>query len=106
MESAKKNDYVQIKFVVLDVEERKPGLPEDTAKLPYMALIQGFLEDDCAQIGEKVTITTVIGRHIQGELYAINPSYGYDFGAPIPELMEVGPELHAILDRYDAEVDR
>lgn len=104
MKSAKRNDYVQIKVIVLNVEERKPGLPDDTAKLPYIALIKGFLVDENAVVGEMVTIVSPIGRILKGELFAVNPSYGYDFGAPVPELLPIGPELHAILSQYDAEV--
>ncbi len=101
MSSAKKNDYVQIKYTILNAADRKKGLPEDTAKQPYMALVKGFLVNDSAETGETVKIITPIGRMMEGELYAVNPAFGYDFGRPVPELMGVGPELHAILERYN-----
>lgn len=98
MEIAKKDDFIQIKIMVLEAGDRKEGIPSDTAKQPYLALVKGFLVDDEAKIGQDVTIRTPIGRLMQGKFIANNPPYGYDFGAPVPELMEVGPELHAILD--------
>ena len=103
MIKAKKNDYVQIKKVLLDPEDRKTGLPEDTAGKPLVALVKGYLVQNEAEIGRTVTIRTPIGRDMEGELVALNPSYGYDYGAPIPELLPIGAELRAILDSYDGK---
>jgi len=101
MKNAKKNDYVQIKIVLLDPDDRKAGLPEDTAKKPLIALVKGYLVQDEAEIGQIIKIKTPIGREMEGEFIALNPPYGFDYGAPIPELLSIGAELHAILDSYD-----
>lgn len=103
METAKKGDYVQIMFVVLDANERKPGLPEDTAKTPYLALVTGSLKDEKAAIGDKVTISTPVGRLMEGKLHAINPPLGSTFGRPVPELLSIGDELQAILAKIEKE---
>ena len=101
MKNAKKNDYIQIKIVLLNPEDRKSGLPEDTATKPLIAFVKGYLVQDEAEIGQTVTIKTPIGREMEGELIAVNPAYGYDYGAPVPELLSIGAELHAILESYE-----
>ena len=59
----KKGDWMQI---VLEPGQRPSQVPGDTSKVP---LVKGFLTSD-AKLGYKVTITTVIGREITGELVA------------------------------------
>ena len=103
MKIAKKNDYIQIKLVLLNPEDRKSGLSEDTAQKPLIALVKGYLIHDEAKIGQTVRIKTPIGRELEGEFIALNPAYGYDFGAPIPELLPIGAELHAVLDSCEKE---
>ncbi|UCD53790.1 MAG: 2-amino-4-ketopentanoate thiolase [Dehalococcoidia bacterium] len=93
---AKKGDWVQIRQIVLEPGERSPQVPEDTKKVPLVLLVKGFLTSD-AQLGDKVTITTVIGREITGELVAINPSYNHSFGPARRELINIGTELRRIL---------
>jgi hypothetical protein len=82
--------------VVLEPHERTAKLPEDTKKVPYYVRIRGFLEGE-AEIGDTVTIETLIGRRVQGDLLAIEPAYGHDFGRPVEELMEAGCEARALL---------
>jgi len=103
MSYAKKNDYIQIKITLLEPGDRKEGLPEDTAQKPFIALVKGYLVQEEAETGQKVTIRTPSGRQMEGEFIAVNPPYGYDYGAPIPELLSIGAELHAILDSYDGK---
>lgn len=93
---AKKGDWVQIRQVVLEPGQRSPQVPEDTSKVPLVLLVKGFLASD-ANLGDKVTITTVIGREISGELVAVNPSYNHSFGFPPRELVSIGSELRRIL---------
>jgi hypothetical protein len=96
-DTAKKGDYVQIKVVILEPKDRSVNLPPDTAELPYVALIKGFLQDEAAGDGQKVTILSPAGRVFSGEMLEVNPLYGYDFGRPVPELFSVGPELQELL---------
>lgn len=93
---AKKGDWVQIRQIVLEPGQRSSQVPEDTSKVPFILLVKGFLTSD-ANLGDKVTITTVIGREITGELVAVNPGYNHSFGPPPRELMSIGSELRSIL---------
>jgi len=92
----KKGDWVQIRQTVLEPSQRSPHIPDDTSKVPFVLLVKGFLTTD-AHLGDKVTISTVIGREIAGELVAVNPSYNHSFGVSPPELMSIGSELRRML---------
>lgn len=91
-----KGTWVQIHQIVLKPEERAPQVPDDTKKVPLELRVKGFLEQD-AQIGEEVTIKTLTGRRLVGELVEANPAYGHDFGKPVPTLLTIGQELREFL---------
>jgi 2-amino-4-ketopentanoate thiolase alpha subunit len=95
---AKRGDWVQIHNVILPPGQRASQVPEDTQKVPLEMLLKGFLNEPEAELGQDVTITTVIGRQVQGKLVAIAPAYPHNFGKPIPELLTVGSELRALLE--------
>ena len=88
--------WAQIGLVVLEPEERTARLPDDTKKVPYYVRVRGFLEGE-AKVGDTVTIETLIGRRVQGELLQIEPAYGHSFGQPIEELMQAGFEARGLL---------
>ncbi len=88
--------WAQIGLVVLEPQERTARLPEDTKKVPYYVRVRGFLEGE-AEVGDTVTIETLIGRKVQGRLLAIEPTYGHSFGQPVEELMQAGVEARALL---------
>ena len=92
----KKGDWVQIQQVILEPGQRAPQVPKDTKKVPLTLLTKGFLNDD-ANLGDTVTITTVIGRTITGKLVAVNPSYTHSFGPPLPGFTRIGSELRRIM---------
>jgi hypothetical protein len=92
----KAGDWVQVRRIVLQPGQRAPQVPADTQAVPLIMLVKGFLQHD-ARIGEEVTITTVIGRQVKGELVAVNPTYDHNYGRPVPELLVIGPELRQIL---------
>ena len=93
---AKKGDWVQVQQIVLEPNQRSPKVPEDTRKVPLVLLVKGFLTSG-AKEGDKVTITTVIGREVIGELVALCPSYSHSFGPAPRELVSIGTELRRIL---------
>lgn len=93
---AKKGDLVEIQIVVLEAGQRSPNVPPDTASVPYLARVKGFLLED-AQMGETVTIETIIERRLTGSLIAVNPAYGHDFGRAVQELLPIGTELRGLL---------
>jgi hypothetical protein len=95
--NAKKGDWVRIKNTVLSVGERASNLPEETKKVPLDMWANGFLVEAEAKIGDKVTITTLAERQLQGVMVEIMPLYEVNYGVPQPELLSIGPELRAVL---------
>ena len=97
--NAKKGDWVRIYKVVLTAKERSINLPEDTKKVPLEMWDKGYLIDEVAIIGDKVSVETVIGRHIMGELVEVNPSFDISYGDCVIETMYIGKQLKDMLDR-------
>ncbi len=95
--TAKKGDWVRIHSVLMDVGDRAPGVPDDTAKAPYELWDKGFLISDKAEIGDAVEIETITGRKIMGKLLETNPSYDHDFGEFIPEILSIDKQLKEIM---------
>jgi 2-amino-4-ketopentanoate thiolase alpha subunit len=87
-----KGTWVEIEQVVLAPEQRAPTLPEDTRQTPYMLRVSGFLQDEQAELGQTVTIRTIIGRELSGSLREANPHYTHSFGDTVPELLTIGTE--------------
>ena len=92
-----KNDWVQIRTVILQVGERAPQVPEETQAVPLVMLTKGFANGKAA-IGESVSITAVTGLVMEGELVAVNPVYDHNYGEPVPELLQIGMELRQQLE--------
>lgn len=100
--TARKGQWVEIHQVVLPAGQRAPQVPEETGRVPLELRTKGFIEHD-AKIGDQVTITTVIGRRLQGALLAVEPSYRHNFGEYVPELGAIGVELRALLQKAREE---
>ena len=94
---AKRGDWVQIHNIILQPGERSPRIPEETQKVPFEMRVNGFLVDHEAEIGQDVSVRTLIGRTLSGKLVAINPQYPHTFGKPVPELLTIGKELREFL---------
>lgn len=92
-----RGQYVEVEFVLLEPENRSPKLPEDTAALPYVVRVRGFLINEQARVGETVKILTIIDRVVEGKLLAVNPPYIHNFGGPVPEILKIGRELREML---------
>lgn len=101
LQVARKGDYVEITDVILSAGERAPSVPPETARTPYVLRQKGFLINAEAKVGERVRITTVIGREAEGELLAINPPFQHTFGRPVPELLTVGAEAKRIIEEAE-----
>jgi hypothetical protein len=87
--SVARGTWVEIESIVLQPAERAPGLPEDTARTPYVLRLSGFLEED-ADVGQEVRVKSLIGRTHSGVLRLVNPGYDHSFGATVPELLHIG----------------
>ncbi|MCD6396378.1 MAG: 2-amino-4-ketopentanoate thiolase, partial [Spirochaetaceae bacterium] len=85
--TAKRGDWVRIHSVLMKAGERAPGIPGDTAAVPYELWDKGFMISEKSEIGYEVEIETITGRKVKGKLLEINPSYDHDFGEFIPEIL-------------------
>ena len=94
--------WVEIGFVVLEPGERTAHLPEDTRRVPYYVRLKGFTEGE-PEIGQTVTVETLLGRHVEGEVLRTLPEYGHGFGRPVEELIEAGSRARALLDTLGEE---
>lgn len=91
-----KGTWVRIHKIILNSSERAASIPEDTRKVPYEMWVKGYLRQD-SEIGETVSIQTLTGRMIEGELVEANPSFNHSYGRLVPELLKIGPQLKGIL---------
>jgi 2-amino-4-ketopentanoate thiolase alpha subunit len=85
-------DWAEVSFAVLSPGGRAPGLPPDTAAVPYEARVKGFLVADKA-VGAPGCVRTLGGRVVDGLLLRLAPAPGHSFGEPVQELIEAGREL-------------
>lgn len=87
----KAGTWVEVERVLLQPEQRAANLPEDTARTPYLLRLSGFLQAD-AELGQEVSIRSLIGREHRGTLRLVSPSYAHSFGETVPELLMIGKE--------------
>lgn len=90
--------WVEIHQVILPAGERAPQVPADTQAVALEMRVKGFLLAP-ATLGEEVEIETPAGRRLHGTLAVVNPAYDHSFGAPLPELIGIGGEVRAMLNR-------
>lgn len=95
--TAKKGDWVRIHSILLKAEERTAKLPEDTRKCDLQLWTKGFLQEEFAEIGDKVTVLTSANRLEQGSMIEINPYYTHSYGKCIPEIVQIEKELKDIM---------
>lgn len=92
-----KGEWVQISSVVLNAGERAPNTPEDTQNTPLKMWVKGNLQQD-AEVGDKVTIKTIVGREVEGELVKVRPNYTHSFGNYVPEITDIRLQLTELLE--------
>lgn len=97
---AEKNNWVQIYNVILNPEERAQHLPQATKEVPLEMWVNGFALHE-AEIGEKISVKTLSGRTVEGELVNIFPNYKISFGKHVPEVMEINNRLKKYLSEGD-----
>lgn len=88
--------WVQVYRVALAPAERAPGIPDETARLPYECWVKGFLIQPAA-LGSEATVKTLAGRRVTGTMVAVHLAHTHSFGATHPAMLAVGPELRRIL---------
>ena len=82
---------------MLEPAERTGKLPEDTKQVPLEMWVKGRLQNEKAEIGEEVTIVTCVGRTEHGTLIEVNPCYELNYGAFVPEILEMETRLRSAL---------
>jgi 2-amino-4-ketopentanoate thiolase alpha subunit len=93
-------DWVEVRVRLLEPGARAPSVPDDTARVPYEARVHGFLEQD-AELGEVVTVRTLVGRAVRGTLIEVLPPVRHSFGRPVPELLAAGVDLRERVSSED-----
>jgi hypothetical protein len=89
MSAVAAGEWVEIEQVVLTPEQRAPNLPADTAQLPYVVRVSGFLVA-AAELGGPARVRTRSGRELAGTLRVRNPGYTHSFGETVRELLDIG----------------
>jgi hypothetical protein len=87
-----KGRWARIHRLELSPSERAPGIPEDTAAVPFESWINGWLVDD-GEIGQRVSVRTPTGRVVEGVLVQADPGYTHSFGSPPAALQHAGKEV-------------
>jgi hypothetical protein len=88
--------WARIYRVELAPSERAPGIPADTASVPYETWVNGWLVDDAA-VGEWCRLKTPTGRIVEGELVEADPGYNHSFGSPPAALQHAGRRAFELL---------
>ena len=78
---------VQVRYTLLEPGERAPGIPADTARVPYQVRVRGLLVSP-VEPGASATVRTPTGRLVEGELEIVEPADTHSFGRPVPALVE------------------
>ena len=84
--------WVELERVILRPGERAPGIPADTASVPFAARVRGFLLAP-ARKGTTAEVRTPADRVVTGKLRTVLPKNPADFGDPSPELLQVGKAM-------------
>lgn len=93
---ARKGDWVMIEQVYLKADQRQSHLPQDTKTKDFTLRIKGFLSDEAGEIGHVCSIETKTGRHIEGRLLEVFPSYCHSFGDYLKETEYIESQLKNI----------
>lgn len=89
--AVEKGRWARIHRLELGPSERAPGIPEDTAAVPFESWINGWLVEE-AVIGERAQLRTTTGRIVEGVLVEADPGYNHSFGSPPPALQHAGEQ--------------
>src|SRR6202022_4903511 len=90
--------WVELERVILKPGDRAPGIPADTASVPFAARVRGFLVA-AARMGATTEVRTQAERVVTGRLRAVLPRNPADFGDPSPELLQAGKAMKGRLQR-------
>lgn len=92
-----KGTFVRIKKIVLEVENRRQDIPEDTKNVPLVMWTKGYLLTD-AKIGDEVIVETLSKRKEEGVLVEAEHVHEVNYGSFVPEIMEIGKIMKEVLN--------
>lgn len=92
----KRGSWVQIHKIVLEPEDRAPQVPEDTKKVPLEMWVKGYLLEN-AYIGDFAAVRTLTGRVEKGTVVEENPTFTHNYGAFVPEILQIGRMVKSIM---------
>lgn len=93
----RQGELVSVETVILPVGERAPHVPDDTKRTPLRVFTKGFLQEESAKRGDKVTVRTMSDRLVQGTISERPVSPTHTFGDSVPELMAVHRQVIELL---------
>jgi 2-amino-4-ketopentanoate thiolase alpha subunit len=88
--------WVELERVILDVGERAPGIPSDTASVPFAGRVRGLLVAP-AFLKSEAQVRTQADRIVSGTLRTVLPRNPANFGETSAELLLVGKAMKARL---------
>lgn len=91
---------VQLSYTLLEAEQRAPGLPHDTADVPYVVRVKGILHEPAA-LGDTAAVRTTAGRLLEGRLSEVAPADSHTFGRPVAALVTVVDAITRMLEADD-----
>jgi hypothetical protein len=91
-----RGQWGRIHRVELAPSERAPGIPPETAAVPFETWINGWLLNEAA-LGDVVRLRTPAGRIVEGVLVEAEPGYTHSFGSPPASLQLAGARAVARL---------
>ena len=92
----KNGTWVSIRATILEAGSRAEGIPEDTAAVPLVMWVKGYLLEDC-EIGGEAEVRTATGRVERGILEEAEPHTNVDYGAFVPEMLKIGADVRKVL---------
>jgi hypothetical protein len=91
-----KGTWVSLSKTLLTPDQRTGHLPPETAAVPFVMWVKGFLLHD-AEPGQQADVVTRTGRTEHGFLECAFPNFPIDYGDFVPELLEIGDSARALL---------
>ncbi len=88
--------WVEVQRTLLGAGNRAAGVPDDTAATPLVMRVRGHLTEDQAHLGDTVTVRTLAGRDVSGELIDTAPRHVHDFGDTDPAVLASGLHLRKL----------
>lgn len=92
----KKGTWVEIEEIVLTVEDRAKNIPEETRSTPLKCWIRGNCLSDC-ELGDKVDVTTNVGRIAKGIVVEVEPGYYHTYGKYVKEVGNIGKQAREMI---------